>query len=340
MTGKEHLLSLKNGWERATGAYSRWKWADYYIPKEYALTSEWLTKYKGPLPFGPDSIPSIGMRHAIQINHEISKYGALDGSPVNEREMFANNFKKDLNGAPARQKRKELMKDAGKRYNSGDPNPARIGYSPGSGDDPPLSNGLLNQITRADVNAHCAYFKTRITQPLTQAQFDALASISFNMGGRFKTMIKVIIPAINRGDCEAAAKAMLVDPLSETEQEAVLFGKTEKEKRRTREAALFATGEYDGGTAPANLIRHLNEQRRAAAEIFLNSKGAIKPWVGKTEWFSGGGGSTVETVSTAAGTNPDSRVNAPYNSQPGPPMPGSTKQEIGKSPPPPGTATT
>jgi hypothetical protein len=192
---------------------------------------------------------------------------------------------------------------------------------------------MLNYLTRADVEARCKYFKTNINKPITQAQFDALASISFDRGARFSTLVKIIVPAINQGECEKAVKAILVDPLSETAQEAVLSGNTEKEKRRTREATLFATGEYGGDNTPANLVNHLNEQRRAAAEIFLSSRGANKAWVGKTKWFDAqyaqAPGASTRLVDTAAGTKPEDRTAQSYNLQPAPQKPGNKKEAVG-----------
>jgi GH24 family phage-related lysozyme (muramidase) len=274
----------------------RWKWADYYVPKEFIdLAGDWLTKYRGPTGFAPQAVPTIGVGHAIKIQHADPKYGSLLGADINEREEFDNNFKKDMSGMPLRSQRRTAMAAAGKRYWSKTNNPARIGYSPTEGDSPPMSDARITQLARADMESHCRYFKANITKPITQAQFDALASMAFNRGPAVDALTKSIIPAINAGNCEKAAKAIVAAPGYQAEAKVLRGGgspgdqpsQSQKEKRRLKEATLFAKGSYRGGKTPANLLQHLNDRREADAEIFLESNGNRKKYVGKTAWMSG-----------------------------------------------------
>jgi len=271
-------------------ARHRWAWADYYVPKEYSADAEdstWETQYKGPTGFGPGGVPTIGVGHAIKIGAP----GADEGSLAldfggNERDFFMNNFKKFMDDGDGVKRR---------RRKSGDniwSKKARFkDYRPDQGDDPPLSEALGKRLMAADVEAHCRYFKANITKPITQYQFDAMASYAFNTGptgvGENLRSLAKIVDQINLGNCNKAAEIFITSgewkPLSaRTSQEQHVL------KRRKAEATLFATGKYSTkAKTPAFLVAALNEKREADAERFLETRGRGRNYVGLTKWLHG-----------------------------------------------------
>ena len=284
---------------------TQWRWSDYYVPKAYSADADpesWRTDYRAPTGFGsPKSVPSIGVGHAIKIDAPGAQEGSL-ALPLgeNERDFFMNNFKKFFGSDSF--ERKQRQKRARGNYAS---EKARFkDYRPDLGDDPPMTIALGKTLLKADIEAHCRYFKANITKPITQYQFDALASYAFNAGplGIGKKSMPNIVNQINRGNCDKAAELFItsestalggdtregaLDPYTPyadlTKPQRTFRGRL---NRRKREASLFATGHRKpkGGT-PTFLINALSERREADTEVFLENRGAKREYVGKTVWF-------------------------------------------------------
>ena len=256
---------------RGGSPHSRWKWADYYMPQKHGTTGNWGNALKPGYPWGVDSIPSIGDGHAIKVQDPDWPYDSLAGGPVDERELFEKNFKQDLDGMPSR----KIRQKAKGGYESKD---ARIGYNPHE-DPAPLSPARIAELRDADIKIRCAFFKTEINEPITQYQFDALASLCFDKGPPFWGL-KKIIKEINEGNCDEAAKWFMKSDRS------VVTGKNAaKVERRILEAKLFAGYGYAGTQGIGVFVAALNEHRQAATEVFIESKGKYKKWVKKSGWF-------------------------------------------------------
>jgi len=252
---------------------TRWKWADYYIPRSTALTQDWYTVYRPGWPWGTDSVPTIGDGHAIKVRHPSGQYGSLLGDEVNEREIYDRNFKQDLQGMPSRNERQQSSQ--GNWWSK----KARIGYNPGE-DPAPVSKAQAEELRDVDIEAHCAYFKSEINVPITQNQFDAMASICFNKGPNFYGLRK-IIEELNKGNCDEAAKWFMKSDTTYVSQ-----GTSAAHiQRRMKEAKLFAGHGYTGTQGMDVFAQVLADHRQAAAETFVESKGQYKKWVGKSGWF-------------------------------------------------------
>ena len=251
-------------------AHARWRWADYYIPNPPARQQNWYTAQKPGWPWGTKSVPTIGAGHAIKVQDSNSSISSLTGDSVNEREMYDSNFKQDMQGMPdilARQQAGGYWKDA-----------ARIGYNPNK-DPAPLSEALATELLAIDIESHCAYFKKEINVPITQNQFDAMASICFDKGPEFYGL-KMIVGQLNKGNCHEAAKWFM-----KSDQDVATGESAATVARRTQEAQLFAGYGYTGNQGVAIFAEALEEHRNAAAALFVKSKGKYKKWVGKSGWF-------------------------------------------------------
>jgi len=252
---------------------TRWKWADYYIPRSTALTPDWYTVYRPGWPWGTKTVPSIGDGHAIKVRDPNPSRGSLLGDEVNEREIYDRNFKQDLQGMPSRNERQQNSRGnwASKK--------ARIGYNPNE-DPAPVSRARAEELRDVDIEAHCAYFKSKINVPITQNQFDALASICINKGPNFYGL-RELIKELNKGNCDEAAKWFM-----KSDTELVSQGTSAGHvSRRTKEAKLFAGHGYTGAQGLDVFAQVLTDHRQAAAETFVESKGKYKKWVGKSGWF-------------------------------------------------------
>jgi lysozyme len=256
-------------------AASRWKWADYYMPRNIGISNNWYTAYKPGAPWGPDGVPTIGDGHAIKVQDPGTHRGSLLGPTVNERKIFDRNFKEDLTGTPSRATRQQ---QAGANWAS---KKARIGYNPGE-DPAPISRPQAEELRDVDIAGHTAYFKSKINVPITQNQFDAMASICFNKGPNFWGL-RQLVKELNKGNCDEAAKwFMKSDETRGTKKpatEALIA-------RRKKEAQLFAGYGYAGTPAGTAVFQQtLQDHRQAAAEQFVASKGEVFKWVGKSGWF-------------------------------------------------------
>ena len=118
---------------------------------------------------------------------------------------------------------------------------ATVGYGHTSQAGPPdVTRGMritaaqAEQILRDDLRKFEGYVTSAVHVPLTQAQFDALVSWTFNLGpGNLKT--STMLRKLNAGDYQGAADEMLRWNKSNGK---VLAGLT---KRREAERALFLT---------------------------------------------------------------------------------------------------
>ena len=282
---------------RGGSPHARWKWADYYIPQEIGTSGNWKLALRPGYPWGTESIPSIGDGHAIKVQDPNSPYDSLDGSAINERELFEKNFKQSLEGMPSR----KIRQKAKGGYDS---EKARIGYDPNT-DPVPLSDARIAQLRDADIRERCTYFKTEIIPPITQYQFDALASICFDKGPSFWGL-KKIIKEINQGNCDEAAKWFMKS------DRGVATGKNAaKVERRTLEAQLFAGYGYTGAQGTGVFIQTLNDHRQAAAEVFIESKGKYKKWVEESGWFD----QQLQDAQTSVAVAPTVGQNTPSANQ-------------------------
>jgi GH24 family phage-related lysozyme (muramidase) len=104
----------------------------------------------------------------------------------------------------------------------------------------PLSSMEAENFFQDDITNAENIIQDTVTADLTQAQFDALVSYIFNVGGdKFKD--KGIPKLINSGDYEGAASAIASGPITSGEPP-VTFDKLKE--RRQAEAALFLNGTY------------------------------------------------------------------------------------------------
>ena len=122
-----------------------------------------------------------------------------------------------------------------------------------------ISEGEAEQLLARDLERFEEGVAGAVTAPITQAQFDALVSLSYNIGvGAFRR--STALRRLNKGDFEGAAEAITWwNKATVNGRKRPVLGLT---RRRAAEAALFLQDVHDDAVAGRGVVVEENSPRR------------------------------------------------------------------------------
>lgn len=105
-----------------------------------------------------------------------------------------------------------------------------------------LSDTEAEELFRRDLEAHAEIVRRSVKVPLTQSQFDALASLAYNIPSAFRPDTG-LMKALNSGDYQKAADEMLI--WNKVRANGKMTTSPGLSKRRLSERNMFLNGVYD-----------------------------------------------------------------------------------------------